>query len=1194
MEHKPVQKIFKLGFGVALLGVIAALSFLMNSSSAVRAQEGWTETPAGAASLTETPSETLGIVLPVTDTPVTPIPTDTPASAPNINETSTLVSTDYYSVESLSLPDGNVIQEMIIHGPPVPPPGYEIQRQSVSVPEILSAAGSNILTVPAYPWIYGCSAVSGAMIAGYYDRSGYVNIYTGSTNGGVMPLVDDSSWGTWVDNPPAPGGDFAYYNNPLIASKLGLDGRITRGSIDDYWVQYKSSAPDPYITGNWIQHVWGDAIGDYMRTSQSNYNGSTTYGLSDAYTRFYDNNSTPAAPLTCDTIASYVQNGYPPDGTLGRKQFYEARGYAVTDCYNQYTDNQYAGGFSYNQFKAEIDAGRPVMINLEGHTIVGVGYADPNTIYIHDTWDSATHSMTWGGSYSGMAMVSVSIVNLAPSNYSVLHVIPAGTGNGSVTSSPAGINCGNSCTYAFDKTTSVVLTAVPFGTSTFTGWSGGGCSGTGTCTVPMSSAQSVTATFSLPDLSITSLTILPSSPFTSDDLNVSVNVANLGGGSATTFRLEVYVDDVWHSCWYLGTPPEYFARVASLAANSTGTWSVTIPGGTLAAGVHTISAYVDMGCEVVEGNESNNSFGPVSVTLTVPLGGAFNLSSPANAAINQPANPTLQWGSSSGATSYEYCINTASSCVSPAAWMSTGTAASVALSGLTPGSTYFWQVRARNSSGVTYANGGSATTGWFSFTVLPLPGAFNKSSPANAAVNQPVNPTLSWSASANVSSYSYCIDTTNDSACSASWISTSTNTSIALSNLTPGVAYYWQSRADNAVGTTYGNGSSTAWWSFTVIQIPGAFNKISPIDAAPIQPANPVLSWGSSAGAASYLVCINTSASCSAPASWTSTGSNTSVSLTGLTPGKYYWQVQAVNSSGIPTNANSGAWWSFTFKVKTTFNDYDGDGRTDPAKFDTATGMLSYLSSKTGAWVNVFMGSDSYSIVPGSDFDGDGRTDAAKFVPAANAIWYLASSTGTWQGIYMGPGTFTLVNGGDYDGDGKTDPARFNSIGNALWYLASSTGTWQGIYMGPGTYQMVPASDFDGDGKTDPAEFSSSTNALWYLSSRLGSWQGIYMGPGSYQIVPASDFDGDGKMDPALFDTSSKSLWYLQSSTGAWKGVYMGAGTYSYISGCDFDGDGKTDPALFMPGTNTLWYLKSSTETWVGVYMGSGTYKMVN
>ena len=103
------------------------------------------------------------------------------------------------------------------------------------------------------------------------------------------------------------------------------------------------------------------------------------------------------------------------DGTYGRKLFYEARGYTVTTCYNQSTDNRYSGGFSFAQYKAEIDAGRPVMLNLDGHTIVGVGYSDPSTVYLHDTWhkDGSTQSMTWGTSYSGMTLLSVSIVNLA-------------------------------------------------------------------------------------------------------------------------------------------------------------------------------------------------------------------------------------------------------------------------------------------------------------------------------------------------------------------------------------------------------------------------------------------------------------------------------------------------------------------------------------------------------------------------------------------------------------------------------------------------------------------------------------------------------------------------------------------------------------------------------------------------------------
>jgi hypothetical protein len=89
----------------------------------------------------------------------------------------------------------------------------------------------------------------------------------------------------------------------------------------------------------------------------------------------------------------------------------------------------------------------------------------------------------------------------------VLHtltVLKPGTGSGTVTSSPAGINCGSDCSESYNQGTSVTLTATPASGSTFTGWSGGGCSGTGTCVVIMNADIAVTAAFSgkAPDISV--------------------------------------------------------------------------------------------------------------------------------------------------------------------------------------------------------------------------------------------------------------------------------------------------------------------------------------------------------------------------------------------------------------------------------------------------------------------------------------------------------------------------------------------------------------------------------------------------------------------------------------------------------------------------------------------------------------------
>jgi len=78
-----------------------------------------------------------------------------------------------------------------------------------------------------------------------------------------------------------------------------------------------------------------------------------------------------------------------------------------------------------------------------------------------------------------------------------------GAGSGTVTSAPAGIACGATCSALFASGTAVALTATPAAGFTFTGWSGGGCSGSGTCTVVLNGATTVTATFALQTFTLT-------------------------------------------------------------------------------------------------------------------------------------------------------------------------------------------------------------------------------------------------------------------------------------------------------------------------------------------------------------------------------------------------------------------------------------------------------------------------------------------------------------------------------------------------------------------------------------------------------------------------------------------------------------------------------------------------------------------
>jgi hypothetical protein len=78
-----------------------------------------------------------------------------------------------------------------------------------------------------------------------------------------------------------------------------------------------------------------------------------------------------------------------------------------------------------------------------------------------------------------------------------LSVIKNGTGTGTVSaqSLPGGIDCGAVCSFAYVADTEIRLIAEPDPGSSFTAWSGGGCSGSGDCVITMTANVSVTATF---------------------------------------------------------------------------------------------------------------------------------------------------------------------------------------------------------------------------------------------------------------------------------------------------------------------------------------------------------------------------------------------------------------------------------------------------------------------------------------------------------------------------------------------------------------------------------------------------------------------------------------------------------------------------------------------------------------------------
>jgi alpha-tubulin suppressor-like RCC1 family protein len=190
-----------------------------------------------------------------------------------------------------------------------------------------------------------------------------------------------------------------------------------------------------------------------------------------------------------------------------------------------------------------------------------------------------------------------------------LTVSKAGTGGGTVTSSPTGITCGADCSESYASGTPVTLTATPATGSSFTGWSGA-CAGSGTvttCTITLDAAKSVTATFvTRPDLVVTAVTNPPGTARPGGSFSVTATVKNQGLASAgsSTVRYYLSLDGVQDTGDKLLSGSRSVASLAT-GASSTGTVTVTIPSSTV-SGTYFLLACADDTKVVAESNEGNN------------------------------------------------------------------------------------------------------------------------------------------------------------------------------------------------------------------------------------------------------------------------------------------------------------------------------------------------------------------------------------------------------------------------------------------------------------------------------------------------------------------------------------------------------------------------------------------------------------
>lgn len=108
--------------------------------------------------------------------------------------------------------------------------------------------------------------------------------------------------------------------------------------------------------------------------------------------------------------------------------------------------------------------------------------------------DSFAYRANDGDADSNLATVTITV---SPVDEPRQTLTVTKVGNARITSSPAGIDCGDVCSAEFELGTVVTLTATPDPGWTFSGWTGA-CDGSAGCVVTVDGGKAVTASFALP------------------------------------------------------------------------------------------------------------------------------------------------------------------------------------------------------------------------------------------------------------------------------------------------------------------------------------------------------------------------------------------------------------------------------------------------------------------------------------------------------------------------------------------------------------------------------------------------------------------------------------------------------------------------------------------------------------------------
>ena len=412
---------------------------------------------------------------------------------------------------------------------------------------------------------------------------------------------------------------------------------------------------------------------------------------------------------------------------------------------------------------------------------------------------------------------------------------------------------------------------------------------------------------------------------------------------------------------------------------------------------------------------------------------------PANSPYPNGVNLNMGHEADPLAITYEYCVDTINNNACDSSWVPTGSNTSANLAGLAPGRQFFWQVRASNTLGTTYANGG-ATASW-KFTTSSLMD-LNGDNRGDVLTYSPASG--AWARQTSQAAGGF---TSNSGSWAVGWTVTPAEFNgdglmdVFLVNTTTGD---WSKMLND--GTGYTTQSSGGWW-------PGWQRFVLDLNGDGV---SDLFLYDPATG--TWFKCVAT------PAGFNYTQG-------GWNPG---WEITPIrlNSDALGDlfliDRITGRWFwvlgqagpGFTYPVTDVWfpswnihpGDFNGDGLGDMLLHHPVTGTY-FVATNTGAGFTYSQGGWSLGWTPYvADLNGDGAQDLFLHDPATG-VWFEMISNGTGNFSNAGGQIWSLgwnIFVTDFNGDGRADLLLYHPT-SGVWYQARnlvlgtftfSSGTW--------------------------------------------------------------------------------------------------------------------------------------------------------